>query len=414
VTPALGERESGSASPRTRETHARADIHMTVARLRRSRQAPPGHALRVSGNDVELLHDGEACFAAMLEAIDGAHSEVLLDMYWFASDRSGRRFADALSRKAREGAVVRIIYDSVGSWEADDGMFDAMRRAGCRVHEYHPVAPWRRRFNIGVVNHRDHRKMLVVDGDVCLTGGINLGDPWAPESEGGGGWRDDMLRIEGPAAAHMRGAFADTWYALEGEQLGHVEGPPPERQEDGATVRILASRHRREQRAIRREYLVRIRRARHRIFIANAYFVPDSFVRRGLGRAAERGVDVRILVPGRSDVPAVHYAGRRTYEWLLASGVQLYAWRGSMLHAKSSVVDGRWCTVGSYNLDWRSWRFNLEVAAIVEDEELGRRMEERFALDLEHASSITLHSWRERALSDRVLERFFYLFRKLL
>jgi cardiolipin synthase len=370
----------------------------------------------VYGNDVVLLHDGEACFSAMLTAIEAGQDEILLDMYWFDSDSTGWRFASALARKAEQGVTVRILYDAVGSWGTDGRMFETLRRAGCSVHEYNPIAPWRQRFNIGVVNNRDHRKMLVVDGRVCFTGGINLADPWAPPHQGGDGWRDDAIRIEGPAAEQMRGAFLDTWVALRADESVRPTGSRAAgaRAEPGTPVRILASRDRKEKRAIRREYLTRIRRARRRIFITNSYFVPDGMVRRALVRAAARGVDVRVLVPGESDVPAVQYAAQRLYDRLLRRGVGLHEWQGPVLHSKTAVVDGQWCTVGSYNLDWRSWRFNLEVTAIVEDRSVAAAMEERFNRDLQQARRVMLSEWRFRPLSDRLLERFFFLFRKLL
>ncbi|CAG0953124.1 partial putative cardiolipin synthase YwiE, partial [Anaerolineae bacterium] len=155
-------------------------------RLRLRRRRPPDRfEAVVHGNVVTLLHDGAACFPAMLEAIAAAREEVLFEMYWFGSDRTGRRFADALMERARAGVDVRVIYDAVGSLEAEDALFDAMRAAGCQVHEYNPIAPWRQRFDLGLVNNRDHRKIIVVDRKVAFTGGLNVGDPWAPEDEGG-------------------------------------------------------------------------------------------------------------------------------------------------------------------------------------------------------------------------------------
>ena len=159
-----------------------------------------GFETLVSGNGVTLLHDGEQAFPAMLEAIEAAEREILLEMYWFGSDAVGRQFAKALSSRARAGLRVRVIYDAVGSVQSDGRMFARMRDAGCEVEQYNPIAPWRARFRIGVVNHRDHRKLLIVDRRVGFTGGVNLGNEWAPESAGGGGWRDDTIRIEGPAA----------------------------------------------------------------------------------------------------------------------------------------------------------------------------------------------------------------------
>jgi cardiolipin synthase len=367
----------------------------------------------VRGNRVTLLHDGGVCLPAMLEAIERAEHEILFEMYWFGSDRTGRRFAEALSKKAREGLRVLVIYDAVGSIDADDAMFDEMRAAGCDVREYNPIAPWRARFKMGLVNNRDHRKIIVADQRIAFTGGVNVGDLWAPEAEGGGGWRDDMIRIEGTAAFAMREVFFQTWRDL-GGRLPEGEKMPPRAADDGSPVRVLTGHYRRSRAAIRRSYLEEIRRASSHIYITNSYFVPDRVIRRALGSASDRGVKVKVLLPGESDVTAVYYAGRRLYEWLLDRGVELYEWQGTVLHAKTAVIDDRWCTVGTYNMDYRSWRSNLEVNVSVEDAGVAGAMSERFRADIARAVPVKADDWRFRPLSERVLEHFFYLFRKLL
>ncbi len=373
----------------------------------------------VGGNLVRLLHDGAEAFPAMLADIAAARSEVLLEMYWFGSDATGRRFADALAACARRGVRVCILYDAVGSLEADDAMFEDLEAAGCEVHQYNPIAPWRRRFRLGLVNHRDHRKILVVDGQVGYTGGVNLADPWAPEAQGGAGFRDTMIRVDGPASSDLRAVFMTTWVKLAGPErpagaarvpaAAHVAGSPDET----CGVTILANQYLGERRAIRREYLRRIHFAKRSVFIANSYFLPDGTIRKTLFAAAARGVDVRVLVPGRSDVPAVYLAARRLYEELIAGGVKLYEWHETVLHAKTAVVDGAWSTIGTSNLDYRSGRFNLEVTAAVEDDGFGAAMQRRFEDDLERAVPLDLRTFRFRPLSERIAEHFFYLFRKL-
>jgi cardiolipin synthase len=374
----------------------------------------------VRGNRVTLLHDGATCLPAMLDAIESAEQEVLLEMYWFGSDRTGWRFARTLCEKARQGVKVCVIYDAVGSIDADESMFADMMAAGCDVRQYNPIAPWRARFNIGLVNNRDHRKILVVDQCVGFTGGVNIGDPWAAESEGGGGWRDDMIRIEGEAALQMRDVFLHTWRELGGKlpypriASSEISARGTRIPEDGSPVSVLASTYRATRAAIRRSYLDQIRRAKERIYITNSYFVPDRVIRRALIRAVRRGADVKVLVPGDSDVPAVYYAGRRLYRRLMAAGIELYEWQGTVLHAKTAIVDQRWCTVGTYNMDYRSWRANLEVNVTVEDPGVASAMAERFQADIAHSVKIDRHEWRFRPLSERVAEHFFYLFRKLL
>lgn len=370
------------------------------------------------GNRVTLLHDG-ACLPAILEEVQAARREILFEMYWFGSDATGRRFAEALSEKARQGVKVSVIYDAVGSLEAEEAMFDAMREAGCAVRQYNPIAPWRQRFHIGMVNNRDHRKIVVVDQRVGMTGGVNIGDPWAPEPEGEG-WRDDMIRIEGIAALRMRELFLRTWRELGGESAEPTMSEAELRSavttipDEGPPVRVLAGDFRQQRAVIRRSYIQEIRRAERSIYITNSYFVPDREVRQALCGAARRGVDVRVLLPGENDVLAVYYAARRLYAKLMDAGIALYHWEGPILHAKTATFDDRWCTVGTFNMDYRSWRSNLEVNVTIEDAGVASAMAERFRADLSNASKVDPREWSYRPLSSRVLEHFFYAFRKLL
>lgn len=385
--------------------------------LRKILGSTAGFETLVSGNRVTLLHDGDQTFPAMLEAILRAEREVLLEMYWFGSDTVGRRFAEALSERASAGVRVRVIYDAVGSVQSDGRMFTKMRKAGCEVEQYNPIAPWRARFRIGVINNRDHRKLLVVDRRVGFTGGVNLGDEWAPESEGGGGWRDDTIRIEGPAVQQMRRIFMEGWRSIvEPIPDTIASAPPPAVEPDpaGSRVQVLANHYLGERRAIRRAYLRRIAGARRSVCITNGYFIPDARIRRVLRQAAERGVDVRVLIPGKSDSLPARHATRKLYGRLLEAGIRLYEWHRSILHSKTAIVDGEWCTVGTYNLDYRSWRFNLEVVAAVEDAKVASAMERRFHEDLASAEPVSYSQWKRRPVWVRVLDRFFYSFRKML
>ena len=385
--------------------------------LRKVFVSTSGFEALVSGNRVTLLHDGEQAFPAMLEAIAEAKREILLEMYWFASDEVGRQFADALTAKAETGVTVRVIYDAVGSIQSDGRMFSRLRDAGCEVEQYNPIAPWRARFRIGVVNNRDHRKLLIVDRQVGFTGGVNLGNEWAPKGAGGAGWRDDTIRIEGPAVEQMCDIFDYGWRRIvEPPSADRPRLRPPVDTGDGtgSRVRVLANHYFRERRAIRQAYLRRIESAQRSVCITNSYFVPDGQIRRVLGRAVARGAEVRVIVPGKSDVFAVRHAARKLYGRLLEAGIQLYEWQGSILHSKTAVIDGRWCTVGTYNLDARSLRFNLEVVAAVEDAAVAGAMEDRFNEDLEHAKLVSYEEWRRRPLHVRMLDDFFYRFHRLL
>jgi cardiolipin synthase len=354
---------------------------------------------------VRLLHDGEEALPAMLEAIRSARHEVLLEMYWFDSDRTGRRFAEALMAKARKGVWVRVIYDALGSIEADSDMFDAMRAAGCEVFEFHPIAPFRPRFSFARINKRDHRKLIVIDGRLAITGGINLGDPWAPRHEGGAGFRDDAIAITGAAALELRALF----YRVFPAPPHPLPAPVPV--QGDCEVIVLANDLHAERRDIYDGYINAIARASRDIIISNSYFIPARRVRRALKRAVERGVRVRVLVPKRSDVLLAQYASRAKYEELLSNGVEIYEWPGRVLHTKSAVVDDRWCTVGSFNFDALSIHNNLELNVAIVSREVTKALRTRMEEDLARAERVDLDAFQRRALTSRLLERFCHFFR---
>ena len=371
----------------------------------------------VGGNAVELLRDGVEAYPAMLDAIAAAREQVLLEMYWFDSDRAGRRFADALVAAAARGVEVAVLYDSVGSFTADSTMFEELRRAGVVVLEFGPVAPWRRRFRLERLTRRDHRKILVVDGEVGFTGGCNLADAWLPLEGGGRGWRDDMVSVRGPAVRGLLRSVLGTWRQIGGPPLLRLRpsepsaGPPTARMRVNVLAEASFLQARRE---ISRAYVREIYAARRRVWIRNAYFVPDRVVRRALGRAVARGVDVRVLMPGESDVEFVRHASRATWGYLLRRGVRLFEWQPGILHAKSAVIDGRWSTIGTFNLDYLSLRSNLEVNVSVDDEAFGATMERSFLADLEQSKEVDRVNFRYRPLGERLLELIAYRFRKFL
>jgi cardiolipin synthase len=291
-------------------------------------------------------------------------------------------------------------------------MFARMQRAGCSVYEWNPLRFGSGGFTFGGWNRRNHRKLLIVDGRIGFTGGVNLGDSWAPESEGGLGFRDDMVRIEGPAAGAMRTLFLGTFRgdAREAVLDANLSCPPMGR----SRVRVLANDSRRHRKLIERAYLARIRAARSRISIVNSYFIPRRVMRHALAAAVRRGVDVRVLVPQESDVPVVTYATHRLYDGLLARGIQIYEWTDGVLHSKVAAIDGEWCTVGTHNLDYRSFAYNLEVNVVVEDPQVAQQLEARIERDFARGAPVDHHNWRFRPLSTRVLEEVFYAFRRLL
>jgi cardiolipin synthase A/B len=373
-------------------------------RLRRAHRTPGF----TRDNRVRLLHDGVVALPAMLEAIASAQQEVLLEMYWFGSDRTGRRFADALIERARAGVVVRVTYDAIGSLEAGTAMFDEMRAAGVEVHEFNPIAPWRQRFSFARINQRDHRKLLVIDGALAITGGFNIGDPWAPKEEGGQGFRDDGIEIEGSAARELRALFYRTFPAAPGElQATEVAS--------GSTlVTVLASDLHAERRDIYDGYINAIARATRDILITNSYFIPSGRVRRALARAVLRAVRVRVLMPRDTDVKLAQLASRHLYARLLRDGVELYEWAGGVLHSKTAAIDDDWSTVGSFNFDARSIHNNLELNVAIVDREVNAALRQRVEADLAQSVRIDPAHWHKRSWFVRVVERIVYAFRWLL
>jgi len=346
----------------------------------------------------------------MLGAIDAAEREVLLEMYWVGADAAGELFRHALTQAAKRGVVVRVVYDALGSFQVSLAWWAMLLQAGGEVIEFHPLSPLRREFRVKLLEQRDHRKMLIVDGALGFTGGINLSREWLPVEQGGAGWRDDAICVRGPAAQELRTLFYRTRRrfvraSLPADVVPIVRVHP-------SPVWVLASRAL-PKRLIHHEYLVRIRRARVSIDIANSYFVPDRRVRRALSSAVARGVRVRVLVPEKGDVPVVHFAVEALFDTLLRRGVEVYALAGPMLHAKTAIVDYDFTTIGSYNLDERSWRKNLEVNLAVEDAAFARYVRSWFDRDVARAQRLDLTAWRKRSWQRRSAEVFARTFRKL-
>jgi cardiolipin synthase A/B len=373
----------------------------------------------IGADEVRLLRDGVEAFPAMLEAIAGAKREILLEMYWVGADAVGTRFREALAEKAREGVTVRVIYDAVGSIAITPSFWQSLVAADGEVREYHPLSPLRPSFDLARIEQRDHRKILVVDGEIGFTGGINLARPWLPLEDGGEAWRDDVIQVKGHVAQELRTLFYKTWRRLWFRTLPYEIAPPgrpkdlvPLSKRPSGRVYVLASL-RRSRRNLLREYLARLNRAERSIEIANSYFLPNRAVRNALFRAVLRGVRVRVLLPTKSDVAVVQFALEALYETLLRHGVDLYCFPGPMMHAKTAIIDDRFATIGSYNLDERSRSKNLEVNVAVVDDAFATYVRKWFDRDVAHATRIDLYDWRARALPRRGVEYLAYALRKL-
>ncbi len=384
-----------------------------------SRTDAPGPWFSVDSDRVRLLRDGVEAFPAMIEAIANAEREILLEMYWVGADLVGAKFREALTEKAKSGLTVRVIYDAVGSLGTSPGFWAPLVDAGGEVREYHPVSPLRPSFKLARLDHRDHRKILVVDGTTGFTGGLNLARPWLTTSDGGEAWRDDMIEVEGHVAGELRTLFYRTWRRVWFRNLPHERVPMhvprdlvPLSKRPSGRVYVLASL-RRQRRCVRREYLTRIHRARVSVDIANSYFIPDRSVRRALFRAVRRGVRVRVLVPTKSDVAVVQFALEALFESLLRKGVDVYSYGGPMMHAKTVVIDDSFAMIGSYNLDERSRAKNLEVNVAVEDAAFATHVRRWFERDIALAHRVDLYEWRARPLARRGIEYVAYAMRKL-
>lgn len=366
----------------------------------------PFAEMSVGAHRVALLRDGEQAFPAMLAAIAGAQRTACLETYILRDDSTGRRFGAALKERAAAGVEASLLYDAWGSSVSASFLQD-LRDGGVHTLAFRPFdisAPFRK------VARRDHRKALIVDGRIAFTGGLNLSDDYASPTKGGRGWRDTHLRFEGPAAAELEYFFLRTWRRAGGAPLDERRYSRGERRAD-PMVRIAGSEFRRRGRSITKEYRLAFEGARSRILLTSAYFLPPLRLIHALSAAARRGVDVQIMVAGTTDVPAVLFASRTIYGHLLAAGARMFEWRGRVLHAKTAVIDGRWSTIGSSNLDAQSLSQNLEVNAIIEHEGFASAMERMFAEDLEHCEEITADRWNQRAWWERAASWTAYLAR---
>jgi cardiolipin synthase len=359
----------------------------------------------VPGNAVVPLRDADEAYPAMLAAIRGAQSSVRLESYIFEDGRAGTAFGEALIERARAGVQVHVIYDAVGCLGTSSAFWAHLRGAGAQVVEFHPLSLWRRLWRW---NRRDHRKLLVVDGQIAFAGGLNISDNYLT-NEMRPGWRDTHLRVAGPVVFELDRLFAASWQYVTGHYLPPAHPAPVP--VGSHVVAAVGSRLRRHRTAIYRDYLHAITHARRTIRIANAYFIPPRGVRRALAAAVARGVSVEVIVPAWGDLMLAHFASRHLFDRLLRAGVRIHLWPDAVMHAKTAVIDGLWSTVGSFNLDHRSVVHNIELNLNVVDREVGAQMDAMFEADRARCREVVLFEWRLRALGERLLERVCYLMR---
>ncbi len=368
-----------------------------------------------AGNQVTLLVDGPKTYEAMFEAIAAARDHINMETYIVEDDEVGRRFADVLLAKQAAGVQVNLMYDSVGALSTPKAFFQRLTDGGINVLQYNPVNPLAAKAGWDV-NERDHRKQLVVDGRIVILGGINISSVYsggslrsapAPSDKSGAKalpWRDTDLRIVGPVVADFQKLFIDTWQKQNGPPLAQRNYFPPPRPDGRDVVRAIGSTPDEPYSQIYATLISAIQHSQTEILLTNAYFVPDPQLLASLKDAAGRGVQVKLLLPSHSDSWLVLNAGRRFYGELLRSGVKLYERRDALLHSKTAVIDGVWSTVGSTNLDWRSFLHNLELNAVILGADFGNQMRTMFERDLQASSPVTLDQWEARTIESRLKE----------
>jgi cardiolipin synthase len=380
------------------------------------------------GNRVEIFSSGQDAFNAFERAIREATDHVHFQFYIWQRDDMGRRFRDLLTEKAKEGVEVRVLYDAVGGAPVKRGFMDPLIEAGAKVESFLPVVLFERQLR---VNFRNHRKIIVVDGKTGFTGGVNIGDEYCD-------WVDLAFRLDGPVVLQLQEVFAEDWYFATGEDLASTRyfvgteavqkalEETSEREDDAddieqgrvaesVTARIIASGPDNPESAIQNVFFMAITGASRRIYITTPYFVPDQAMLMAIKTAAMRGVDVRLLTPGTSDIPIAQAAGRSYYAELLAAGVRIYEYHEErVLHAKSVVVDDVWSIIGSANMDIRSFLLNFEANAVLRDRELNSTLAEQFETHLERSTEMRLEDFEKRPLKHRLVESTARLFSPLL
>jgi cardiolipin synthase len=368
----------------------------------------------VVGNKVVLLQDGPATFQAMFNSIRGAKDHINMETYIIEDDEVGKKFAAALIDKQAQGVQVTLIYDSVGAINAPKEFFKHLTDNGVKVLEFNPINPltakkgWQ-------VNQRDHRKLLIVDGQSAFLGGINIssvysGGSFRPASkrrpDGSLPWRDTHLQVEGPVVAEFQKLFLATWDKQKGEALAPRNFFPLPASKGKEVVRAIGSSPDEPYSLIYATLISAIGSAETSVHLTNAYFAPDPQLLAALKDATQRGVDVKLILPSKTDFWLVFHAGRSYYAELLRGGVKIYERRDALLHSKTALIDGVWSTIGSTNLDWRSFLHNEEVNAVILGQEFGAQMRAMFETDLAASSLITPEQWGQRSIGDRLKETF--------
>ena len=396
-------RESGHGYDLRGELDVRADEFLRAA------EALTGAPVS-RGNEIELLINGDQIFPCYLGTIRAAEHSICLLTYVYWRGEIARDVAHALRDRAAAGVECNVIIDAVGGMKLEDDLIDLMTAAGVKVTRFRPF----KAYALKRAANRTHRKILVADGRVGLTGGVGIAEEWTGNAEDTDHWRDTHVRVEGPVVRGLFGAFAENWLEATGEVLAGP-GYLPELRGDrgGGPMMVVRSSAGVGDSNVEALYYLAIAAARESIDLTAAYFVPRPAFTQALQDAAERGVRVRVLVPGSNiDKPPVWIAGRASYDELVGSGVELYEYGPTMLHAKTMTVDGHWSAVGSANFDNRSFQLNDEATLCVSSDEFARLLGEQFERDLEVSERIDADRWRRRGPVQRLGESVLKLARR--
>jgi cardiolipin synthase len=365
----------------------------------------------IDGNRITTLVNGDRIFPAMLEAIRAAQRTITFETYIYWSGRIGKAFADGLSERARNGVKVHILLDWVGSQKMDKALLDEMSQSGVEIRKYHPLH-WN---TLDRINNRTHRKLLVVDGRTGFTGGVGIADEWSGNAEDSHHWRDTHYRVEGPVVAQMQAAFSDNWIKVSGDVLQGDGYFPPLAPCGTQLAQMFRSSPEGGSESMHLMYLLALAAARRSIDLAMAYFVPDGMALEAICEALQRGVRVRIIMPGKYiDAPYVRRGSRALWGDILSAGAELYEFQPTMYHCKILIVDALWVSVGSTNFDNRSFKLNDEANLNVHDREFAEQQIANFEADLKRSRRITYEDWVSRPLSEKTTEHFFALFRRQL
>ena len=355
----------------------------------------------IGGNKIELLVNGDEFFPPMLAAIRAATTTITFEQYVYEKEGIAEEFSRALAERCRAGVGVNLLLDATGAFGIPADYVTLMRTSGCHVAFFRPLRPWQ----LSRSNHRSHRRALIVDGRVAFTGGFGVSEKWTGDGRTTpDNWRDTVVRVEGPVVQQLQASFAQNWRETTGMVLGGDAYVPAKPRVGTVSAQAVISSPIGESYDTYLLFLMAIEAAQRSIYVTNPYFLPDDPMRHALLAAVHRGVSVKVMVPGKIDHVYVRSASRRGFGPMIKAGLEIYEYQAALLHSKTMVIDGVWATIGSTNLDNRSFALNEELNLVIYDAGLGQQFERMFADDLTRCRRVTYEEWKHRSLWDRILE----------